>query len=113
MANRRKLTYVAGFIAIGWIASAALIGFFLLLAHFVKSTTAGVTLFLVILYSCLFGLLGWQVYTWKGRRDGWPSADKRERRLASQRGRIKEANNADDHESGWQRSQLRKGKRRE
>ena len=56
-----------------WIATAVLIWIFLLLAHFLKSTTAFITLFLVVLYSSLFGLLGWQVYIWKGRRDGWPS----------------------------------------
>lgn len=114
MANRRKLTYVAVVVAIGWIGSAALIGFFLFLAHFVKSTTAGVALFLVILYSCVFGLLGWQVYTWKGRRDGWPSTDERERRLARKQGRrTKDANNAGDDESGRKRPQLPRGQRRE
>lgn len=114
MANRRKLTYVAVFIAICWAGWAALIGIFNVLAHFLKSSAAAVTLFLVILYSCLFGLLGWLVYTWKGRRDGWPSADKRERRLARNQGRwAKDANSAGDDESGWKRPQVPRGKRRE
>lgn len=102
MANRRKLAYIAGFIAIGWIASAALIGFFLLLAHFVKSTSAGITLFLVILYSCLFGLLGWQVYAWKGRQDGWPSRKQSDRvwRRADKK-RTNELEDAENTNSGW------------
>jgi hypothetical protein len=106
MANRGKFAYIAGFITIGWIASAALIGFFLLLAHFVKSTAATVNLVLVIVYSCLFGVLGSQVYTWKGRRDGWPPADTRARRpTRKQDGKIRNVGNTDDDEAGWKRSQ--------
>ena len=102
MANRSKLVYIAGFVGICWIGSAGLIGIFLGIAHFLKSSAAVITLFLVMFYSCLFGLLGWQVYTWKGRRDGWPSATPRRRGRARVLGtRKKDSDNAEDAESGW------------
>jgi hypothetical protein len=104
MPNKTRLTYIAGFIAVGWIASAVLIGFFLVLAHFVKSSTAGITVFLVVLYSCLFGLLGWQVQMWKGRRDGWPAADTRDRRRARLTHTARKYRDNTEDESGWKRS---------
>lgn len=114
MANKRKLAFIVGSIAVCWIGWAALVGIFAAVAHLLKSTTAGITFFLVTLYSSLFGLLGWQVYTWKGRRDGWPRADARERRTARiQAGRKKDADKTDDGEAGWKRSDRPKGKSRE
>ena len=102
MANRRKLTYLAGFIALCWIATAALIGIFVVLVYFLKSTTALIVLFLVVLYSCLFGLLGWQVYTWKGRRDGWASSKRNDRGWGrSDTKRSNESDEAEDIEAGW------------
>ena len=114
MANRRKLAFIAASIAICWIAWGALVGIFVVLAHFLKSTTAVITVMLAVFYSCLFGLLGWQVYAWKGRRDGWPRASARERRPGRTLGtRKKGVDNAEDAESGWKRPELRKGTRRE
>lgn len=114
MANRRKVWYIAGFIAICWTAWAGLIGIFNVLAHFLKSSTAAVTLFLVILYSFLFGVFGWLVYTWKGRRDGWPAADTRGRRRAKDRAaKVKASDNAEGDQCGWKRILTAKGKGRE
>ena len=105
MADKRKLAFIAGSIAVCWIAWAALAGIFAVLAHLLKSTAAVVTVFLAVVYSSLFGLLGWQVYTWKGRRDGWPRANARERRRARMQGsRKKHAEKAEDGEAGWRRS---------
>jgi hypothetical protein len=88
----------------GW-PGGALVGVFHVLAHFLKSSTAAVSLFFVILYSCLFGMLGWLVYTLKGRRDGWPSVSARDRRRAKLPSATKKhSENAADDESGWHRS---------
>ena len=100
--NRRKLAYIAGFIALCWIATAALIGIFVALAHLLKSTSATITLFLAVLYSCFFGLLGWQLYKWKGRRDGWPSGKQSDRHWRSaDKKRTDEPEDAEDTGSGW------------
>ena len=105
MANKRKLAFIAGSLAVCWIAWAALAGIVAVLAHLLKSTAAVVTVFLAVIYSSLFGLLGWQVYIWKGRRDGWPRANPRERRRARVQGnRKKDAEKAEDAESGWKPS---------
>jgi len=102
MGDRRKFAYIAGFIGFCWIATTALIAIFIALAHFLKSTSATITLFLVLLYSCLFGLLGWQVYRWKGRRDGWPSGKPCDRvwKRADKK-KINEPEDAKKTGSGW------------
>ncbi|MFL6446967.1 MAG: hypothetical protein ACJ746_04685 [Bryobacteraceae bacterium] len=105
MASKSRLAFIAAFVAICWITWAALVGIFTALAHFLGSTTAAVTTFLAVFYSCLFGLVGWQVHTWKGRRDGWPSANRCERRSARPTTtREKQDNDPEAAESGWKRS---------
>jgi len=69
MAARRKITYVVGFVALCWIAIAAVGGVFIALAHRLKSTTATIIVFQVVIYSCLLGVLGSQLYKSKGARD--------------------------------------------
>ena len=110
MANKRKLAFIAASIAVCWIAWAALVGIFAAGAHLLKNTTAVITVFIAVIYSCLFGLLGWQLYTSKGRRDGWPSANTRQRRPARMQGTRKQET---DDKSGWKRLSLPKGKHRE
>src|SRR3954451_8628912 len=109
MANRRKLAFIAGSIAVCWISWAALVGIFAALAHLLKNTTAVITVVLAVIYSCLFGLLGWQVYTLKGCRDGWPSANTRQRRNR----RLHDTRKQHSDESGWKRLSVPKERHRE
>jgi predicted membrane channel-forming protein YqfA (hemolysin III family) len=71
MANRRKLTYIVGFIVLCWVGIAVLIGIFMSLAHVLKNTTATIIVFQLVIYSCIFGVLGSLLYKWKRERDGW------------------------------------------
>ena len=109
MPNRRKLAFIAASIAVCWIAWAALVGIFAAVAHFLKSTTAFITVFLAVIYSCLFGLLGWQAYKLKGRPDGWPSANTRQRHQR----RLHDTRKQDTDESGWKRLSIPKERHRE
>ena len=106
VANKRKLVYIAGFVAICWIVFAAMVGLVLALAHVLKSTNNGVTLFLILLYSCLFGVLGWQVYGFRRRPDGWPSVRARGRSRKRTPGTTieKDESAAGEGQSGWKRS---------
>jgi len=104
MANRRKLSYIAGVIVLCWVAIGALIGIFVGLAHVLNNTTAAIIVFQLIIYSALFGFLGAQLYKWKGKRDGWPSGESNDRI----RGRVHREKDcmpgkAGDAGSGWKR----------
>jgi hypothetical protein len=102
MANNRKFAFIAVFIAVCWIAWGTLVGIFAALAHLLKSTTSVISLFLAVIYSCLFGVLGWQVYKWRGRRDGWPSAKRGNRRRARLQDKKEDTpEETEDAESGW------------
>jgi len=79
-----------------------LIGIFIGLAHLLKNTTATIIVFQLVIYSCLFGLLGSQLYKWKGERDGWRPGKRSDRGW----GRIdkKPTNDVDESEdtnTGW------------
>jgi hypothetical protein len=92
MAARRKLTYVLGFIALCWVAIAAVVGIIIGVAQVLKNTTATIIVSQLLIYSCFFGFLGWQVYKSKSDRTGW------HRRKDDQRwGRV----------SGWRRDDLK------
>jgi hypothetical protein len=102
MANRGRIAYLVRFIVLCWIATGAVIGFFAALAHFVKSATALIIVFLVALYSCFFGVLGWQIYAWKGKGDGWPSGKRGDRDWRHVQGKKNnKAEKTDDDEPGW------------
>lgn len=102
MADKRKLFFIAGFVAVFWAACAAIVA---ALAHFLKSATDIAMVFIAVIYSCLFGVLGWVAYKSKGRRDGWPAANKRNPALPRVRRAGKtNSGNAADSVSGWKRS---------
>ena len=68
MADKRQLRYVVRFIVLCWIAIAAFGGIVIGLARILKNPTLTIIVAEVVVYSCLFGFLGWQQYKWKGER---------------------------------------------
>ena len=104
MANRRKLSYIAGVVVLCWIGIAALIGILVGLAHVLNDTTATIIVFQLIVYSALFGFLGAQLYKWKGKPDGWPPAESNDRIWGGvHREKDCEPAKAGDAGSGWKR----------
>ena len=102
MANRRKLSYIAGVIVLCWVAIGALIGIFVGLAHVLNNTTATIIVFQLLIYSALFGFLGAQLYKWKGKRDGWSSGKGNDRSWGRVLGvKHRRPGKAEDAESRW------------
>jgi len=71
MADKRRVSYVLKFVALCWAAIAVLAGTVVALAHLLNDTTLTIIVFQVVIYSCLFGFLGWQQYKWKSERKRW------------------------------------------
>jgi hypothetical protein len=71
MGDKRQLRYVVRFIVLCWIAIAAFDGIVIGLARISKNTTLTIILVQVVIYSFVFGFLGWQQYKWKGERKTW------------------------------------------
>ena len=62
MANRRKLFYVARFVVLCWLAIGVVIGVVIGLARILNNTTLTIIVVQVLMYSCFFGFIGWQLY---------------------------------------------------
>jgi hypothetical protein len=98
MANRGKLTYIAGFVVLCWVIIAAVVGIFIGLAHLLHNSTAAVVVFDAVIYSAVFGFIGAQAFKWKGKRDGWPSHNGKG---AAEDKTADQADNAEDGGWGW------------
>lgn len=92
MAARERLFYVTKFIVLGWIAVAVVAGIVIGLARILKDTTLTIIVVQVVIYSCFFGVLGWQHYKWKSDRKGWKGG-------GPNRSKIEDA----EDENGWKR----------
>jgi hypothetical protein len=66
--DKRQLSYVVKFVVLCWIAIAAFGGLVIGLARIMKDTTLTIIVAQVVVYSCVFGFLGWQQYKWRGER---------------------------------------------
>jgi len=71
MADKKQLSYVVTFVVLCWIAIAAFGGIVIGLSRVLKNTTLTIIVVEVVVYSCLFGFLGWQRFKWKGERKTW------------------------------------------
>jgi hypothetical protein len=101
MVVSRKLSYVVRYVALGWIVLAAVIGIIVGLAHILKNTMATIMVSQLLIYSCLFGFLGWQLYKSKSERAGWNhrNDDRGWGRVSGwRRDDLKESG---DSENGW------------
>jgi hypothetical protein len=98
MLDRKQVSYILKFIALCWTAIAAVIGIVVGLSRILKDTTLTIIVVQVVIYSCLFGYLGWQQYKWKGDRKGWGLGKDN----SSWGGRKHaESKDTEESESGW------------
>jgi hypothetical protein len=89
--DRRQLSYVLKFIVLCWVAIAVIIAIVVGLARILKNTALTVIVAQVVIYSCMFGYLGWQQYKWGRQKDN-----------KSWRGRRSaESEDTEESDSGW------------
>jgi hypothetical protein len=98
-----RVKYIARFIVLCWIGIGTVVGIVFGIVHLLRNHGAiAVIALLVLAYSGIFGMLGWQQYKWKCDRQTWRSETARKEDWGGvQKHAPNQINEPEDADTGW------------